>query len=108
MSSTVYEMPSAELGEWVLFRAHEGADAVPAMVSKVSQRTLTLWAISPGYGGNDKFSVHHKDDPGLLEFPEWKTYGTWEKRPGVNAVLHEKLVALEKRVSDLENRNRQK
>lgn len=103
-----FKMPTAEVGEWVLFRAHEGAEAVPAMVSKVSQRTLTLWAIAPGYGGNDKFSVHHKDDPGMAEFPEWKQYGTWEHRRGVNAILSEKVSALEKRLSDLEARCRSK
>lgn len=105
---TSYEQPKAELGEWVLFRQHEGADQVPAMVSKVSQRTLTLWAISPGYGGNDKFSVHHVTDPGLNEFPEWKTYGTWEKRASKEALVHERMAAMEKRLLELENRNRQK
>lgn len=106
--SQQYEMPKVELGEWVLFRPHDGADAVPAMVSKVSSRTLTLWAIAPGYGGNDKFSVHHKDDPGLAEYPEWKVYGTWEYRRGREAILSERISALEKKVSDLEARCRQK
>jgi hypothetical protein len=106
--SESYKMPEAEIGEWVLYRPYEGATAVPAMVSVVSQRTLTLWAIAPGYGGNDKFSVHHKDDPGLKEFPEWPSFGTWETRKGQVAILSERLSAAEKRLSDLESRYRSK
>jgi hypothetical protein len=99
-----YVMPSAEVGDWVLFRAHEGAEAVPAMVTRASSRTLTLWAIAPGYGGNEKHSVHHTTDPGVNEFPAWKEYGFWEHKPQKNAILAEKVALLERKVADLEAR----
>jgi len=99
-----YAMPTAELGDWVLFRAHEGAEAIPAVVTKVSQRTLTMWALAPGYGGNETQSVHHVTDPGVAEFPAWKDYGFWEHKPQKNAILAEKVALLERKVADLEAR----
>jgi len=99
-----YVMPTAELGDWVLYRAHDGAETVPAVVTKVSQRTLTLWALAPGYGGNEKPSVHHVTDPGVNEFPAWKDYGNWEHKPQKNAILSEKVAHLERRVTELEAR----
>jgi hypothetical protein len=99
-----YVMPTAELGDWVLFRAHEGAETVPAVVTKVSQRTLTLWALAPGYGGNEKPSVHHVTDPGVNEFPAWKDYGNWEHKSQKNAILAEKVAMLERKVAELEAR----
>jgi len=104
--SKTYKMPPAEIGEWVLFRPHQDADAIPAMVTKVSSRTLTVWALSPGFGGIDRFSVHHQSDPGLQEFPEWKVTGTWEHRRSQHAILAEKLSALERKVAELEGRSR--
>jgi hypothetical protein len=90
-------MPKAELGDFVLFYAHEGAKPVPALVTEVASRTLTLWAISPGYGGTEKPSVHHVTDPGANEFPAWKTYGLWEHKPaGQLAILSERVALLEK------------
>jgi hypothetical protein len=99
-----YSMPTVELGDWVFFRAHEGADPVPAMVTKVSQRTLTLWALAPGYGGTEKQSVHHVSDPGVADFPAWRDYGFWEAKPQKNAILSEKVALLERKVADLEAR----
>jgi hypothetical protein len=91
-------MPKAELGEFVFFHAHEGAKPVPALVTDVSARTLTLWAIAPGYGGTEKASVHHVDDPGVNEFPAWKSYGFWQHKPaGQLAILSERVALLEKR-----------
>lgn len=101
-----YKMPAAEIGDWVLYRPHQDADPIPAMVTKVSSRTLTMWALAPGFGGIDRFSVHHQSDPGLQEFPEWKTTGTWEHRRSVHAVLSEKIAALERKVAELEGRSR--
>jgi hypothetical protein len=101
-----YKMPPVEIGEWVLYRPHQDAEPIPAMVTKVSSRTLTVWSLSPGYGGVDRFSVHHLSDPGLLEFPEWKTTGTWEHRRSQHAILAEKLAALERKVAELEGRSR--
>ena len=76
-----YQMPAVELGDWVWFYAHEGAEPVTAMVQKVGRGTVVLWAISPGYGGVEKPSVHHRDDPRLPDYPEWKGYGTWGYKP---------------------------
>ena len=99
-----YVMPTAEVGDWVLFRAHKDADVVPAMVTKASSRTLTLWAVAPGYGGVEKQSVHHTTDPGVNDFPAWGDYGFWEHKPQKNAILSEKVAVLERKVADLESR----
>ena len=95
-----WKMPEVSLGDTVLFRAHEGAAAQMAFVSKVGQDTLELWALSPGYGGVEKSSVHHKDDPRLETSVEWKKFGTWEHRPRDPRIaqLSERLSALEKAV----------
>lgn len=95
-----FTMPTAELGEWVLFYSHEGAPPVPALVTQVSSRTLHLWAVSPNYGGVDKTSVHHLTDPGVNDFPDWKRYGYWEhkaKDPTLS-ILSERVAALERRL----------
>jgi hypothetical protein len=97
-----YTMPTADLGDFVLYYAHEGADPVPALVTNVSKRTLTVWAIAPGYGGTEKSSVHHTTDPGVNEFPAWKESGFWAHRPAKDAILREKVALLEKKVADLE------
>jgi hypothetical protein len=99
-----YVMPTADLGDWVFYRAHEGAETVPALVTKTSQRTLTLWVLAPGYGGVEKQSVHHAGDPGVNDFPAWKEYGYWEHKPQKNAILAEKVALLERKVADLEAR----
>ena len=94
-----FSMPKAELGDFVLFFAHEGAKPVPALVTDVAARTLTLWAIAPGYGGTEKPSVHHTDDPGVNEFPAWGAYGFWAHKPaGQLAILSERVAMLEKRL----------
>lgn len=99
-------MPSASLGDFVLYYRHEGAEAVPALVTQAGSRTLTLWAIAPGYGGNEKPSVHHTTDPGVNEFPAWKEYGFWEHKPSDPrvAILSEKLAALERKVAELDGK----
>ncbi len=88
-----YEMPTAELGDIVLFYAHEGATPVPAIVAVKASRTLTLCGVV-------KPSVHHLTDPGVNEFPDWKRYGYWEhkaKDPTIS-ILSEKVSLLEKKV----------
>jgi hypothetical protein len=94
-----WSMPEAALGDIVYYYAHEGADPVMAFVTKVGRETLVLWALAPGYGGNEKPSVHHKDDPRLGDFPDWKPYGTWAHKPKDSrlASLSERLSLLEKK-----------
>lgn len=100
-----FSMPEAKIGDMVLYYAHEGSDPVMAFVTQTSSRTLTLWAVVPGYGGVEKSSVHHKDDPGAQEFPAWKEYGFWAPRPaGKEAILSEKVALLEKKVAELEGK----
>ena len=96
-----YEMPSASLGDIVLFYAHEGATPVPAIVAVTASRTLTLWAIAGELGGVIKPSVHHLSDPGVQEFPDWKRYGYWDFRPKdpTISILSEKLSLLEKKLA---------
>ena len=104
MTDDSYSMPKADLGDFVLYYRHEGADPVPALVTGLSTRTLTLWAIAPGYGGTEKPSVHHTTDPGVNEFPAWKEYGYWDYRRGKDAILSEKVALLEKKIADLEGK----
>jgi len=92
-----YEMPAVSLGETVLYRVHEGAEPIMAFVTKVGRETIECWSLSPGYGGVDRTSVHHKDDP-ALENPNLKAFGTWEHRPRDPRIaqLSERVSALEK------------
>lgn len=104
MTDTTYEMPKADLGDFVVFYRHEGAEPNVAVVTGVSTRTLTLWVIAPGYGGVERPSVHHTTDPGVNEFPAWKEYGFWEARRGKDVILSEKVALLEKKLADLEGK----
>ncbi len=98
--SAVYQMPEVSLGDWVYFYGHEGSDPSLGVVQKVGQGTVVLWVLSPGYGGSDRPSVHHIDDPRLLDHAEWKRYGTWQHKPRDPriAILSERVAALEKRI----------
>ena len=100
----VYEMPAVQLGDWVYYYAHEGAEPATALVQKVGRGTVVLWVVSPGYGGVEKPSVHHKNDPRMADYPEWKSYGTWDYQPSKLAILSEKVALLEKKVAELEQR----
>lgn len=93
-------MPAVGVGDSVIFHSHEGSEPVMAFVTRVGRETVELWALSPGYGGVEKPSVHHKDDPRLAESAEWRRYGTWEHRPRDPRIaqLSERLSALEKAV----------
>jgi len=94
-----YEMPKAELGDIVLFYAHEGATPVPAIVTVKATRTLMLWALAGELGGVVKHSVHHLSDPGVNEFPDWKRYGYWEHKSDPRlAMLSERVSLLEQKV----------
>lgn len=97
-----FQMPEAKLGDIVLFYAHEGAEPAMAFVSGVSKRTLNLWVIAPGYGGTERQSVHHLKDDGVLQFPDWATYGFWDHRPADPklAILSEKVAMLERKLAD--------
>lgn len=99
-----YQMPAVELGEWVLFYPHAGAEPNIALVTKASSRTVTLWVIAPGIGGTEKPSVHHLSDPGVNEFPDWKRYGFWEVKPRDPklAILAEKVSLLERKLEALD------
>ena len=96
-----YEMPSVALGDFVLYRPHEDADPNLGIVIGLSKRAVSLWVFVPSFGGVEKFSVHHKDDPGLAEWPEWKSFGVWEHRPDESrlAILSEKVALLEKKLA---------
>lgn len=96
-----YEMPKAQMGDFVYYYPHEGSEPAAGIVIGVSQRSLSIWVIVPTYGGVEKFSVHHKDDPGLKEYEEWKNFGTWEHKPEDSrmAILSEKVALLEKKLA---------
>ena len=98
---TTFEMPKPRMGDFVYYYPHEDAEPAVGIVIGISQRSLSIWVIVPTYGGTEKFSVHHKDDPGLKEYEEWKNFGTWEHRPEDPriAILSEKVALLEKKLS---------
>jgi hypothetical protein len=92
-----WQIPEVVIGDTVLYYPHEGAEPQMAFVSRVGQDTLELWVLSPGYGGVDRPSVRHKDDPRLANSTEWKKFGTWGHRP-----RDPRLAQLSERVSLLE------
>jgi len=99
-------MPTVKLGDFVHYFVHEGSGPELGIVQKVSEKCLNLWVLSPGYGGVERPSVHHTDDPRLAEFPEWKSFGTWDCRPDDPriAILQERVALLEKKVAAAEPR----
>lgn len=89
--------PKVEIGDVVLFRAHDNAEASMAFVTRVGAMALELWVLAPGYGGSERSSVHHKDDPSLAENREWAKNGSWEAKRDKIAILSERLAVLENR-----------
>lgn len=96
-----FTMPSATLGDWVLYFSHQGSEPNIAQVIKTGQSALTLWVMSPGYGGVERPSVHHADDPGIQSNAEWAKAGAWMHRPDDTrlAILSEKVALLEKKLN---------
>lgn len=98
-----YKMPTAELGDFVFFYPHPGAEPEIAQVIKPGARALTLWVTAPGFGGMERTSVHHKDDPGITENAEWAKLGAWEHKPKDTrlTILAEKVSLLERKLDTL-------
>jgi hypothetical protein len=98
-----YQMPHEELGDFVFFYPHPGAEPEIAQVIKPGARALTLWVTAPGFGGMERTSVHHKDDPGITENAEWARLGAWEHKPKDSrlSVLSEKVSLLERKLEAL-------
>jgi len=96
-----YTMPEVRMGDFVYYYPHDGAEPATGIVIGKSQRSLSIWVIVPTYGGTEKFSVHHKDDPGFEDFSEWKKFGYWEHRPEDPrlSILSEKVAILEKKLA---------
>lgn len=95
-----WKFPEANVGDTVLYLSHDGAEPQMAFVSKVGKDTLELWALTPGYGGVEKPSVRHQDDPRLGDSAEWRKFGTWTHRPRDPRIaqLSERVSILEKAV----------
>lgn len=95
-----WSIPAVSVGETILYYAHEGAEPNMAFVTKVGKETLELWALSPGYGGVEKPSVRHKDDPRLEDSVEWRKFGVWAHTPRDPRVaqLSERVSLLEQRI----------
>lgn len=98
-----YEMPTVELGDFVFFYPHPGADAEVAQVIKVGKRALSLWVTASGFGGLERTSVHHKSDPGISDNAEWAKLGSWEHKPKDSriSILAEKVSLLERKLDAL-------
>lgn len=98
-----FQMPSVELGDFVYFYPHPGAEPEIAQVIKPGARALTLWVTAAGFGGMERTSVHHKDDPGITENAEWAKLGAWEHKPKDSrlTILAEKVSLLERKLEAL-------
>ena len=96
-------MPAVELGDFVFFYPHPGAEPEIAQVIKPGTRAVTLWVTAPGFGGMERTSVHHKDDPGITENAEWAKLGALEHKPKDSrvSVLSEKVSLLERKLEAL-------
>ena len=104
MSATAtYQMPEPKLGDFINYYAHEESPANIGIVTEIGNRTIKCWCMVPDFGGIEKFSVHHREDPSLDEYPEWKKYGVWDFKPADPQItmLCEKVALLEKKVAEI-------
>jgi hypothetical protein len=83
-SNGAFEQPSADLGDPILWYQDpmNPRDPVVGWVcQKPGAHTLTLLVFTPTVGFMEKPSVRHKDDPSLIENPNWRQWGCWEHAP---------------------------
>lgn len=98
-----FTMPEVALGDFVLYYPHQQAEPNIAQVIRAGRSAVTLWVMSPGYGGVERPSVHHVDDPGIRDNQEWAKAGAWAHRQQDSrlSILSEKVALLEKRLNSL-------
>ena len=80
---TQFSMPRPQPGDLILFSTdiHNFSDACIGWVTdERGECTVNLLAFTPS-GFVQKSSVHHKDDPALLENPGWEALGCWDYAP---------------------------
>lgn len=76
-----FSPPDVSIGDEVLWYSNvrNPTDPCVAFVVKSPGRsTLTLLVFAEETGWAFRPSVRHKDDPGLLENPQWQQWGCWE------------------------------
>jgi hypothetical protein len=78
-----YQMPRPRPGDLILFSTDIHNFSNPCIGWVTDERgecTVSLLAFTPT-GFVQKSSVHHKDDPALLENPGWAELGCWDYAP---------------------------
>lgn len=74
----------ARLGDQVYWFADTVTQTNPLVgwISRTpGEYTVNILVFAPDVGFMEKASVRHKDDPGLLENPAWRTWGCWDFSP---------------------------
>lgn len=84
MEADSFSPPTIRIGDAVYWY-HDPLNCNDPTLGWVVQRpgvhTVTILTFSPNFGFLEKPSVRHKDDPGLQEHSEWRTWGCWEYTP---------------------------
>lgn len=80
----MFTMPKAKLGDMVYWSADTRNFTNPVLgwiAKEPGAQTATILVFAPNMGFMEKPSVHHRDDPGLLENPGWLEWGCWAHSP---------------------------
>lgn len=73
--------PEVTIGDEVVWYSNPRNPDNPCLgfvVGSPGRSTLTLLVFAEETGWAFRPSVRHKDDPGLLENPQWQQWGCWE------------------------------
>lgn len=73
--------PEVKIGDEILWYANVRNPIDPCVglvVKDPGRSTLTLLVFAEETGWSFRPSCRHKDDPGLLENPQWQQWGCWE------------------------------
>ena len=102
---TQYQMPRPQPGDLILFSTdihHFTNPCVGWVTDERGECTVNVLAFTAS-GFVQKSSVHHKDDPGIVENAEWARLGAWEHKPKDSrlSVLSEKVSLLERKLEAL-------
>lgn len=101
-----FQPPEVSIGDEVLFHADPRNHNNPCLgfvCSNPGRSTLTLLVFAEQTGWAFRQSVRHKDDPGLLENPQWQQWGCWEFTK--KQALLKKLETLQPQITTMLARN---
>lgn len=78
-----FAMPRPQPGDLILFSTdvhHFSNPCIGWVIDERGECSVSLLAFTPT-GFVQKSSVHHKDDPALLDNPGWAELGCWDYAP---------------------------